>query len=569
MKRDAERLDECGALVRQAGDFARRLAEEGVEAAIDPDAPPAAQFARLQQAVLAELARCREQAAASRQTEEALQRSRTLLAEAEKLSHTGAWEWDLATDQWTFSDEWLAIHGATARTLTPTELLGIAYPEDHPIIQQAFDEIRRGVSPYNLEHRIIRQDTGEVRTVRAQGRFVRDARGAVTRVYGFVQDITEQRQAEEALQKSEQQTREAEQALRVIFNSTYDAILLHDPNGMITDVNETFLRLYGVESREAACRLTVADFSSPSAPMETLPGRWARVLAGEALLFEWKARRVDDGREFDVEVFLRPITQHERRMLLANVRDITERKHLTATLEQRVHERTAALEAMNKELEAFSYSVSHDLRAPLRGIDGFSKLLLEKYEAQLDPTGQDYLRRVRAASQRMGRLIDDMLKLSRIGRAELRRAPVDLSELAEDIITELRQRDPERQVRVEIVPHLAVTGDASLLRIVLENLLGNAWKFTRKTTGARITFGAMTREDERVFYVCDNGAGFDMSYADKLFTPFQRLHSEEEFPGIGIGLAIVQRIIVRHGGRVWAEGKAGEGATVYFTLGDK
>ena len=238
-------------------------------------------------------------------------------------------------------------------------------------------------------------------------------------------------------------------------------------------------------------------------------------------------------------------------------------------LEQRVRDRTAQLEAANKELEAFSYSVSHDLRAPLRSIDGFSQALLEDYFDKIDEQGKDYLHRVRAASQRMAQLIDDVLNLSRVTRSEMRFEKIDLGTLVSKIRKELQERQPDRKVEFAISSGLVGRGDARLLRIVLENLLGNAWKFTGKHPLAKIEFGVTHvghGHDKPVFYVRDDGAGFDMAYVDKLFVPFQRLHASAEFPGTGIGLATVQRIIHRHGGRVWAEGEVEKGATFYFTL---
>jgi signal transduction histidine kinase len=263
------------------------------------------------------------------------------------------------------------------------------------------------------------------------------------------------------------------------------------------------------------------------------------------------------------------------------LRESQEKLQTYATeLEQRVAERThelqernealrhnaAQLLAANTELDAFAYSVSHDLRAPLRSIDGFSQVLLEDYAAQLDEAGRDSLNRVRAASQRMGTLIDDLLKLARVTRAEMRTEVVDLSGMARDIAVELQRTTPARQVEFAIAQGLEARGDAPLLQVVLENLLRNSWKYTAKQPRPRVEFGRVEGNGERAFMVRDNGAGFDMKYADKLFGVFQRLHSAAEFEGTGVGLATVRRIITRHGGRIWAEGAVDQGATFYFTL---
>ena len=235
-------------------------------------------------------------------------------------------------------------------------------------------------------------------------------------------------------------------------------------------------------------------------------------------------------------------------------------------LEARVGERTRELETANKELEAFSYSVSHDLRAPLRHIDGFSQILLDTYQDKLDEAGRKHLGTVRNAAKRMSDLIDALLELSRVSRAELRRGPVNLSDVARAAIGELQAGEPERSVRWEIEDHLTAEGDARLVRVVIDNLLGNAWKVTSKSPEPKIAFGAEQHDGVPAYFVRDNGAGFDMAYAAKLFRPFQRLHGESEFPGTGIGLATVHRIVTRHGGRAWAEGAVRGGATFFFTL---
>jgi two-component system sensor histidine kinase/response regulator len=225
------------------------------------------------------------------------------------------------------------------------------------------------------------------------------------------------------------------------------------------------------------------------------------------------------------------------------------------------------LEHKNRELESFSYAVSHDLRAPLRRIDSFSRAVLESQGDRLDEAGQRFLSRVREASRHMSQLIDDVLHLSRVTRADLRDQEVDLSGIASLILTRLQESEPERKLDAKVRPGVLVTGDSQLLKIVMENLLENAWKFTAKEPESRIEFGMMQAGGEATYFVRDNGAGFDMTYTDRLFGPFQRLHPQGEFPGNGIGLATVQRIIHRHGGRVWAEGLVGQGATFYFTMG--
>jgi light-regulated signal transduction histidine kinase (bacteriophytochrome) len=242
-------------------------------------------------------------------------------------------------------------------------------------------------------------------------------------------------------------------------------------------------------------------------------------------------------------------------------------RRLNAELEQRVADRTAQLTAANQEMEAFSYSVSHDLRAPLRRLDGFSGILMQDYAAQLDAQGLHYLSRIQESARRMDDLVNDLLTLSRITRAEFIRQPVDLSAITERIAADLAAQNPQRQVEFSILPNMNVNADGNLLRIVMENLLNNAFKFTSHKPHAVIEVSAAEQNGETVFCVRDNGAGFDMEYAGRLFAPFQRLHSEKEFPGVGIGLATIKRIILRHGGRVWAEGQVDKGAAFYFTLG--
>ena len=375
---------------------------------------------------------------------------------------------------------------------------------------------------------------------------------------------------------------ESEERFRVMADSIPQLAWMAEPDGYIFWYNQRWYEYTGTtpEQMEGWGWQRVHDLEMLPKVME----RWkASIATGEPFEMEFPLLGADgEFRWFLTRVM--PMKDPDGRIVrwFGTNTDISEKykaeeeiRELNAELEQKVRERTADLQALNieletsnRELEAFSYSVSHDLRAPLRAIDGFSNALLKNYLDSLDPKGQDYLQRVRAAAQRMAQLIDDILGLSRATRAEMHRQDIDLSEMVSDILDEFQQSQSERKAEIKIEQGLIANADAHLLRIALDNLLGNAWKFTGKKDIAHIEVGAFEQSGERVYYVKDNGAGFNPDYAGKLFSPFQRLHSESDYPGTGIGLALVQRILRKHGGRIWAESAVDEGATFFFTLGE-
>jgi light-regulated signal transduction histidine kinase (bacteriophytochrome) len=277
-----------------------------------------------------------------------------------------------------------------------------------------------------------------------------------------------------------------------------------------------------------------------------------------------------DGHEFPIDICMKPLETEQGILVTSALRDISQRKQTeqkVTRLNEQLEQRAAELEAANKELEAFSYSVSHDLRSPLHSIDGFSQVLLEDYANRLDAEGQEHLKHVRSSCQQMEEIIDALLALSKMMRTEMFRQRVDLSVLACQVADELKARAPDRAVDFVIANDLTADADPQLLRVVLENLLNNAWKFTSKQPRARIEVGSLLQSNgEQVFYVRDDGAGFDMENAPKLFTPFKRLHKASDFQGTGIGLATVQRVVSRHGGKIWASAAVDHGATFCFTL---
>lgn len=383
-------------------------------------------------------------------------------------------------------------------------------------------------------------------------------------LHGFNRLLESLKQGEDALTESENRYRS------LVENAP---IGIHEIglDGRITSVNAAGLAVMCAAADSAVCGMPYLDSVCPedrSRVGELLAGAYA----GRISRFEYQSSGPSGQR---LESSFVPIRNSAGAVehLMGITADITERKQaedeirrLNAVLEQRVKERTAQLEAANKELESFSYSVSHDLRAPLRAIDGFSKVLMEDYREKLDDQGRHFLRMLGDSVTRMGRLIDDILSFSRMGRRDMEGLPVNLVQLTEEVIAELRPSVADRQLRFVVAALPPARGDREMIRQVMINLLSNAIKFTRPRAEAIIEVGGTARPTENTYYVRDNGAGFDMHYADKLFSAFQRLHAQEQFEGTGVGLAIVKRIVERHGGRVWAESEVDRGATIYFTL---
>ncbi|WP_397407069.1 ABC transporter substrate-binding protein [Polaromonas sp.] len=462
-----------------------------------------------------------------------------------------------------------AIVGYTEAELQAMDTRELTHPDDRARYAAQRDRMLSGeLESFSDEKRYVKKD-GSAVWVHSTVSMVRSASGDATHIISVTEDITERRAIQDRLRQSEALLRIAGRTARiggwmlelpsnhVVWSD--EVCKIHDvPPGTSPSLQES-LEVYPPPQRakiEAAVQACI-DSQTPfdeELEMVVASGRrgWVRVI-GEAVR--------DEGA--------RVVRLH------GSAQDITERKQaqesilrLNAELEERVRQRTSQLEAVNRELEAFSYSVSHDLRSPLNTIDGFSQLMERMASDKVGEKGKHYLSRIRAGTRQMGELIEGLLLLAKLSRDPLRAGTVDLARIATQVVQACREREPERAVEIHIQENLLALGDPLLLSVVIQNLLGNAWKFTSLQPSARIDVGCKTGEDgEAIYFVRDNGAGFDMAYADKLFGTFQRLHSSTDYAGTGIGLATVKRVIDRHGGRVWAEAAEGQGATFYFTLG--
>ena len=497
-----------------------------------------------------------------------------------------AYDLDIKTNVNTWSGNALAVTGYSLDVFqynSVNDWANMVHPDDREETVRKLEECFKTGENYNVEYR-YRQADGSYKYLLDKGTFLKADDGTPYRMLGVMSDISQRKASEMTLRKSELR-------LRAVIERSVDGIVLFDERGIVIEWNHAMEQIYRLKKQEVIGKYLWDVYLRSLSEKSKLvyPTREAK----EGILNILKSSGSELAHteyELEFENHLNELRIINSYTILANlgnekvygeiVSEITQRKlaeralkesdeklkYYNTELEEKVRERTIQLEASNRELEAFSYSVSHDLRAPLRGMDGFSQALLEDYADKLDETARNYLNRIRNSTQKMAELIDDLLKLSKVTRVEIQLNRIDITEIVQEIMIELQQENPERIVNWKIHDLLKARADISLLKIVLRNLIGNAWKFTSKHPVANIEVGSFVKDGKTVYFVKDDGAGFDMTYSEKLFKAFQRLHALNDFDGTGIGLAIVGRIISRHGGRVWAEGVPEKGATFYFTL---
>ena len=474
----------------------------------------------------------------------------------------------------------LTLHAAANKEELLAGLVNTFTPESFDTFRQELVCLWNGVTEMTRDA-VVKTLAGVPRNVTVYYSVCPGYEETLSKVLVSLADITERKRAEKEIrqlnaeleQRVQDRTRElaaSEERMRLFFERQLVGMAITSPEKGWVQVNDKICEMLGY-SREELLRLSWAEMTYPEDLVADVT-QFERLLRGEIDNYMLEKRFIrKDGSIVFTNLAVGCVRRADRSVdyVLALLEDITERKHAEENIRElnaELQQRAKALEDANKELESFSYSVSHDLRTPLRAIDGFSHILLEDYAGKLDAEGKRLLGVVRENTQRMGQLIDDILKFSRTGRLEMSLSEIDMEKMAREVVTELQPSVAGSPLQVEIEHLPPVAGDSAMLRQVFVNLLSNAIKFSRTREVPKIQVGATAEDGETIYFVKDNGAGFDMQYADKLFGVFRRLHSEKEFEGTGIGLAIVKRIITRHGGRVWAEGKVNEGATIYFAL---
>jgi PAS domain S-box-containing protein len=485
-----------------------------------------------------------ENLAARKQAADALRVNEARLAEAQRIGKVGSWDWDIVGNQLVWSDEIYRIFGLTPQSfgVTYEAFLDAVHPDDREHVKQSVDEALAGRKPYSIDHRIVLPD-GRERFVQERAEVFLGPAAKPERMIGTVQDISERKQAEE---------------LDRFFTLSRDMLCIAGFDGYFKRLNPSWEGVLGYSQEELLSRPYV-DFIHPEDRDATF-AEAQKIAAGQETIWFENRYRAKDGSYRWLTWTAAP--SREKQIIYAAARDNTDRKQA----EEEIRRVNAQLAAANQELEAFTYSVSHDLRAPLRHIDGFSKLLLEGYETALGEDARRYLQRIRQGAVRMGQLIDELLNLSRVGRSQLSLKRTNLNSLVEDVLEGLKAEAQGRDIRWKINSLPPLRCDPGLLRQVFENLISNALKFTRPRPTAVIEVGKEVRSGQPVVFVRDNGVGFNMKHVAKLFGIFQRLHRQEDFEGTGVGLATVQRIIHKHGGQVWADAEPDKGATFFFTV---
>jgi PAS domain S-box-containing protein len=540
-------------------------------------------------------------------TEKELRESEARYQLATSAGKVGVWEWDMQSNRLHVAPNLITLLGYTQGELEITvENWANVFPTDEAArLMQLFKELPESrLTEFETETR-LKDKLGNLVWVMVRGSILRSIDGKALSIIGTASDITESRTLAERLANlrridkailTAESPKEISQVaighLCKLIPCDCASVVLFDREFQRANVLAIQSDREPVASRSGPISLE-ARFFDPSNALwrgeiqqiedrSNQPDAWnlASELHGEkgrsyaciplklqeSVIGALNLVKNQPGHFSPEEMEVAAEVTEQLAIVIQHANLLAQVQHYAGELEERIRERTAQLEAANKELEAFSYSVSHDLRAPLRAIDGYSQVLLEDYESVLDDMGKAYLQYVRQSSHHMSELINDLLRLSRIMRSELNRKPVDLSAMATEIADDLQKVSPDRQVQFIISPEMIVEADENLIQIAIQNLLNNAWKFTSRHPTARIEVGTIEQDGERVYFVSDDGAGFNMAYSEKLFAPFQRLHGAHEFEGTGIGLATVQRIIKRHNGRVWGEGAVEEGAKFYFTL---